>query len=84
MIWMPKHRMDQVSISSGDHMKCTLNRKGDVYTVYVPKKDMEQEVTAIDGSLYTLANDWVIDVGELEDDVSLPKTINAKLVSRGD
>ena len=65
-------------------MKVTLNKKGGVYTVYVPKKDMEQEVVSVDGGHFTLANGWVLDFGELEADVSLPKTVNVPLVSKGE
>lgn len=65
-------------------MKVTLNKKGDVYSVYVPKKDMEQIVVSKDGAVLTLANGWVLDFVELEDDETLPKTLEAKLVSRGD
>jgi len=70
-------------------MKVTLNKKGDVYSVYVPKKDLEEEVvsiekTAVFGGLYTLANGWVLEFPELEEEPELPKTMEAKLVSRGD
>jgi len=65
-------------------MKVTLNKKGDVYSVYVPKKDLEEAVISVEGTLYTLANGWVLDFEELEADVALPKTVNAKLVSRGE
>lgn len=65
-------------------MKVTLNNKGGVYSVYVPKKDLEEEVVSIEGSEYTLANGWVLDFGELEADIELPKTMNAKLISRGE
>lgn len=70
-------------------MKITLNKRGDVYSVYVPKKDMEQMVVSIEktgvfGGLFTLANDWVLEIPEMEEEPQLPKTMEAKLVSRGD
>jgi nitrogen fixation protein NifT len=70
-------------------VKITLNKRGDVYSVYVPKKDMEQMVVSIEktgvfGGLFTLANDWVLEIPEMEEEPQLPKTMEAKLVSRGD
>lgn len=70
-------------------MKVTLNRKGDVYSVYVPKKDLEAEVVSVEkaepwGGTFTLDNGWVLDFGKMEEEPALPKTLEAKLVSRGD
>lgn len=70
-------------------MKITLNKKGDVYSVYVPKKDLEAHVVSVEpagawGGLFTLNNGWVLEFDELEAEPELPKTMEAKLVSRGD
>lgn len=70
-------------------MKVTLRKKGDVYSVYVPKKDMELIVQDIEqkgawGGLFTLSNGWVLEFSELEAEPDLPKTMDAKLVSRGE
>jgi len=71
-------------------MKVTLNKKGDVYTVYVPKKDMEQVVTSIDskgaawGGEFTLANGWLLEFEYFTEMPQLPKTVEAKLLSRGE
>ncbi|PLX66596.1 MAG: putative nitrogen fixation protein NifT [Denitrovibrio sp.] len=70
-------------------MKCTLNKKGDVYTVYVPKKDMELEVVSVEktndwGGIFTMSNGWVLDFSELEAEPSLPQTFNITIVSKGE
>ncbi|MGE4318999.1 MAG: putative nitrogen fixation protein NifT [Deferribacterales bacterium] len=71
-------------------MKVTLNTKGDVYTVYVPKKDMEQIVVSIDtkgagwGGEFTLANGWILEIEAFDTVPPLPKTVEAKLLSRGE
>lgn len=69
-------------------MKVTLNKKGDVYSIYVPKKDMELLVVSIEpkgswGGLYTLNNGWVVEFPEQEEEPTLPKTMDVTLVSRG-
>lgn len=69
-------------------MKVTLNKKGDVYSVYVPKKDLEEVVVEIEqkgvfGGLFTLNNGWILEFPELEEEPDLPQTFNATLVSRG-
>jgi len=70
-------------------MKVTLNNKGGVYTVYVPKKDMEEPVVNIEseslwGGVYTMANGWVIEVPEEDEVPKLPKTMNVKLITKGE
>jgi len=70
-------------------MKVTLNKKGDVYSVYVPKKDLEEMVVEIEkqgafGGLFTLNNGWILEFPEMDEEPDLPQTFNAKLVSRGD
>ncbi|PLX69500.1 MAG: putative nitrogen fixation protein NifT [Denitrovibrio sp.] len=70
-------------------MKVTLNKKGDVYSVYVPKKDMEAMVTSYEmegafGGQFTLDNGWILEFHVLEEEPALPKTMDAKLISRGD
>jgi nitrogen fixation protein NifT len=68
-------------------MKVTVNNKGGVYTVYVPKKDMEEAVTEMEdngkwGGRFTLANGWVIDVPLEDSEPKLPKTMNVKVISK--
>jgi len=70
-------------------MKITLNKTGGVYSVYVPKKDLEEKVVSVEmsgawGGQFTLANGWVLEIPEMDEEPELPKTMNAKLLSRGD
>lgn len=50
-------------------------------SVYVPKKDLEEEVilqiTTLEGKVLTLANGWQLSFKDLADDTKLPKTFNA-------
>ncbi|MGF1480521.1 MAG: putative nitrogen fixation protein NifT [Cyanophyceae cyanobacterium] len=50
-------------------------------SVYVPKKDLEEEVveqsTTPEGKILTLANGWQLSFKNLEDDTKLPQTFNA-------
>ncbi|ADD67825.1 nitrogen fixation protein FixT [Denitrovibrio acetiphilus DSM 12809] len=69
-------------------MKVTLNKKGGVYSVYVPKKDLEELVVEVEqqgawGGLFTLNNGWILEFPELDEEPELPQTFNTKLVSRG-
>lgn len=51
-------------------------------SVYVPKKDLEEEVIAerVDssGKILTLANGWELNFPSLTDDLQLPQTLDAK------
>lgn len=51
-------------------------------SVYVPKKDLEEEVveqTATpEGKVLTLANGWQLSFKDITDDMKLPQTLNAK------
>jgi nitrogen fixation protein NifT len=51
-------------------------------SVYVPKKDLEEEVInqtqEEQGSILTLANGWQLAFADLHDDVKLPQTFDAK------
>jgi len=50
-------------------------------SVYVPKKDLEEEVVeqsvTADGKILTLANGWQLSFKGLTDDIKLPKTFTA-------
>jgi nitrogen fixation protein NifT len=67
-------------------MKVML-RKNDTgnLTVYVPKKDLEEEVVkqsdSESGKIFTLANGWELEFTDLEDPLKLPKTHEAKRIS---
>jgi nitrogen fixation protein NifT len=51
-------------------------------TVYVAKKDLEEEVVkqeqSDDGKVLTLANGWELAIPILEEPLKLPQTIEAK------
>lgn len=51
-------------------------------SVYVPKKDLEEEVVeqadTPEGMVLTLANGWQLAFQSLADDMKLPQTLNAK------
>jgi nitrogen fixation protein NifT len=50
--------------------------------VYVPKKDLEEEVLAQTRQdnlcVFTLANGWELAVADLDDPIPTPKTVQAK------
>jgi nitrogen fixation protein NifT len=54
--------------------------------VYVPKKDLEEEVVkqeeGADGKVFTLANGWELAIDSLEEPLKLPKTIEATVLKR--
>lgn len=51
-------------------------------SVYVPKKDLEEEVVKQtvegDGKILTLANGWELQFSNLTDETKLPQTFDAK------
>ena len=51
-------------------------------SVYVPKKDLEEEVVSEtiedSGKTLTLANGWQLAFADLPEDIKLPQTLNAK------
>jgi nitrogen fixation protein NifT len=57
------------------------NRAGHL-SVYVPKKDLEEEVVeqknGDDGKILVLANGWELSFPGLEEPLQLPVTVNAK------
>ncbi len=70
-------------------MKVTLARRGDVYSLYVAKKDLEQPVVASErpelwGGWVELANGWRFAMPEMDPDTRLPLTIDARRISGGD
>jgi nitrogen fixation protein NifT len=64
-------------------MKVML-RKNDAgqMLVYVPKKDLEEEVIkqtdGADGKIFTLSNGWELEFANLPDPLNLPQTLEAK------
>ncbi|MGK7943544.1 MAG: putative nitrogen fixation protein NifT [Microcystaceae cyanobacterium] len=64
-------------------MKVMLRKNNqDHLSVYVPKKDLEEEVVkqteTDDGRVLTLANGWELAFKDLADDTKLPQTFEAK------
>lgn len=51
-------------------------------SIYVPKKDLEEEVveqtTTAEGQVLTLANGWQLAFKNITEDMKLPQTLNAK------
>ncbi|MBW4602177.1 putative nitrogen fixation protein NifT [Dulcicalothrix desertica PCC 7102] len=54
-------------------------------TVYVPKKDLEEEVVKqIDseaGKVFTLANGWELEISNLAEPLKIPQTYEARRVN---
>lgn len=54
-------------------------------TVYVPKKDLEEEVVkqtdSAAGKVFTLANGWELEFSNLADPLKLPQTVEARRLS---
>lgn len=68
-------------------MKIMLRRNTQgVLTVYVPKKDLEEPVTAQEkdalwGGTVTMANGWVMELPDMPADTKLPITVEARRLS---
>ncbi|WP_414619651.1 putative nitrogen fixation protein NifT [Calothrix sp. CCY 0018] len=67
-------------------MKVMLRKNGaGVLVVYVPKKDLEEEVVKQEdgegGKVLTLANGWELEFPDMPDMQDLPKTVEAKRLS---
>lgn len=70
-------------------MKVTIRMVGDIYEAYVPKKDLEEKVVAMDngqiwGGIVTLSNGWKFQMPELPTDTRLPITVDARKLSGED
>jgi nitrogen fixation protein NifT len=70
-------------------MKVTLARRGDVYSVYVAKKDLEQPVVASErpelwGGWIELANGWRFAMPDMAADTRLPLTLDARRIQGDD
>ncbi|MFO1127279.1 MAG: putative nitrogen fixation protein NifT [Rhodospirillales bacterium] len=67
-------------------MKVTLARRGERYSVYVAKKDLEQPVVASEhdelwGGWIELANGWRFAMPEMAAGTRLPVTVEARRLS---
>jgi len=66
-------------------MKVIINKRGDEYSVYIPKKDLEERVVNMAaeekwGGIFTLSNGWQIEIPFFDAEPSLPMTVNAKRI----
>ena len=66
-------------------MKATIARRGDVLSVYVAKKDLEENVVDTEkpdlwGGWIELANGWRLQLPNLAADTRLPITVEARKV----
>ena len=64
-------------------MKVMVNRKGDVYQIYVAKKDLEEPIIEAEkpglwGGWVKLGNGWRLDLPDLPADTRLPITVEAR------
>lgn len=63
-------------------MKVILSNNGTKFSIYVPKKDLEEDVVAqsveSSGKILTLANGWRLQIENLNDETHLPQTFDAK------
>ncbi|MFO1154098.1 MAG: putative nitrogen fixation protein NifT [Rhodospirillales bacterium] len=67
-------------------MKVTLARRGDRYSIYVAKKDLEQPVVACEredlwGGWIELANGWRLAMPDMAAGTRLPVTVEARRLS---
>ena len=64
-------------------MKIMLRKTGEIYSVYVAKKDLEEQVVAMEnpglwGGKVTLGNGWVFQLPEMPADTRLPISVEAR------
>lgn len=64
-------------------MKVTLRKVSDTYEIYVPKKDLEEKIVAMDpggpwGVVVTIGNGWRFQMPDMPADTPLPITVDAR------
>ncbi|CCG06937.1 putative nitrogen fixation protein NifT [Pararhodospirillum photometricum] len=70
-------------------MKITIRKKGDAFEAYVPKKDLEEKVVAMEhptlwGGWIRLANGWTFQMPDNDPETPLPITVDARKTSGGE
>lgn len=90
LVGMKGRELESLDITEASQMKITLRRdKNGNLSVYVPKKDLEQDVVASDhatlwGGAITLGNGWRLELPALAADTPLPITIEARRLDSAD
>jgi nitrogen fixation protein NifT len=64
-------------------MKVMIRRAEGALSAYVPKKDLEEPIVAVEhdglwGGWVKLANGWVLELPEMAQDTRLPITVEAR------
>lgn len=70
-------------------MKVMIRKSGDITSIYVPKKDLEEPIVSMEkpgmwGGTITIANGWVLELPEMAADTRLPITVDARRVGGGE
>ncbi|MDA8230297.1 MAG: putative nitrogen fixation protein NifT [Magnetospirillum sp.] len=70
-------------------MKITLRKVGNVFEVYVPKKDLEEKVVSMQnpglwGGWIALGNGWRFELPAMAPDTPLPLTVEARKLAEDD
>ena len=64
-------------------MKVTIGRRGEGFSAYVAKKDLEEDIVGMErpglwGGWVELANGWRLALPEMAAETRLPKTVEAR------
>jgi nitrogen fixation protein NifT len=70
-------------------MKIMIRRSSTGLSIYVPKKDLEESIVAMEkesmwGGWIRLKNGWVLELPSMAVDTALPVTVNARVVGERD
>lgn len=70
-------------------MKVMVRKKADIYEIYVPKKDLEENVVEMEkeglwGGWAKIANGWTFAMPDMPLDTKLPITVEARKIGGGD
>ena len=64
-------------------MKVTLRKVAEYYEIYVPKKDLEEKIVAMEngtpwGGVVTISNGWKFQMPDMPADTPMPITVDAR------
>lgn len=70
-------------------MKVMVRKKGEFYEIYVPKKDLEENVVEMEkdglwGGWAKVANGWTFAMPDMPADTKLPITVEARKIGGGE